>query len=74
MVSLVQVIIEKCGYSLFLQKPNGKSREKVKSVVFTFSVDYQNLFIHASLFVLTKILAMIFKKTPTHAETAIVVF
>ena len=48
MVSLVREIIKIGGYSLFLQKPNGKLGEKVKSVVFTFSVKYQILSSHAS--------------------------
>jgi len=61
-VFLVREIIEKCGYSLFLRKPNGKLWEKVKSVVFTFSVNYKKVharrWVHASLSVLTKILAI----------------
>jgi len=37
---LIALILSNGGFSLFLQKPNGKSGEKVKSVVFTFSVNY----------------------------------
>ena len=48
MVSLVREIIKIGGYSLFLLKPIGNFGEKVKSVVFTFSVKYQILSSHAS--------------------------
>ena len=44
---LCEKLLEKCGYSLFLLKPIGKLWEKVKSVVFTFSVKYQILSSHA---------------------------
>jgi len=39
--SLCEKLLEKCGHSLFLRKPNGKLWEKAKSVVSAFSINHQ---------------------------------